>query len=327
VTIPTDDPHAAPSTADHGTNGTNGAVTPGSGDAGLGASGSSGTTVQASSSTTDASSTPALYEPASAGPPSIPPPNGTGSMEPYGDAPEDEEEGMTMLEHLEELRDRLIVCSVALVAGLIVAAIPIPWLTRDSVTQTVMNLVAAPAQGHLQYLQPGEGFITYFQLALMVGFVLALPVITYQLIMFVLPALLPHEKKYLYMALPGAMLSFIIGVLFGYILVIPVAINFLLNWNPADIVMMWQFSEYIGTVSTLLLWMGLAFETPLLMFFLTKLRVIDPVRVARFRKYMLILSFVVGAIITPTPDPLNQTIVSLPLYLLFELGLLLSRLA
>jgi sec-independent protein translocase protein TatC len=324
VTIPTDDPHIAPASADHGTNGTNGTVTPGSGVAGLG---DTSTTVQASTSTTDAPSTPALYEPASAGPPSIPPPNGTGSLEPHGDAPEEEEEGMTMLEHLEELRDRLIICSVALVVGLIIAAIPIPWLTTDSVTQTVMNLVAAPAMGHLQYLQPGEGFITYFQLAMMVGFVLALPVITYQVIGFVLPALLPHEKKYLYMALPGAMLSFIIGVLFGYVLVIPVAINFLLNWNPADIVMMWQFSEYIGTVSTLLLWMGLAFETPLLMFFLTKLRVLDPKRVARFRKYMLILSFVIGAIITPTPDPLNQTIVSLPLYLLFELGLLLSRFA
>jgi sec-independent protein translocase protein TatC len=324
VTIPTDDPHIAPATPDHGTNGTNGTVTPGSGASGLG---DTSTTVQASTSTTDASSTPALYEPASAGPPSIPPPNGTGSMEPHGGAPEDEEEGMTMLEHLEELRDRLIICSVALVVGLVIAAIPIPWLTTDSVTQTVMDLVAAPAKGHLQYLQPGEGFITYFQLAMMVGFVLALPVVTYQVIGFVLPALLPHEKKYLYMALPGAMLSFIIGVLFGYVLVIPVAINFLLNWNPADIVMMWQFSEYIGTVSTLLLWMGLAFETPLLMFFLTKLRVLDPKRVSRFRKYMLILSFVIGAIITPTPDPLNQTIVSLPLYLLFELGLLLSRFA
>jgi sec-independent protein translocase protein TatC len=322
VTIPTDDPHIAPSTADHGTNGT---AAPGSGDSGLG---DTPTTVQASTSTTDASSTPALAEPASAGPPSIPPPNGTGSMEPHGDAPEEEEEeGMTMLEHLEELRDRLIVCSVALVAGLIVAAIPIPWVTQTSVTQTVMELVAAPARDHLQYLQPGEGFITYFQLALMMGFVLALPVITYQLIMFVLPALLPHEKKYLYMALPGAMLSFTVGILFGYILVIPVAIQFLLNWNPIEIDVKWQFSEYIGTVSTLLLWMGLAFETPLLMFFLTKLHVLDPVRVARFRKYMLILSFVIGAIITPTPDPLNQTIVSLPLYLLFELGLLLSRFA
>ena len=161
----------------------------------------------------------------------------------------------------------------------------------------------------------------------MLGFVLGLPVITWQVIAFVLPALLPHEKKYLYMAVPGAMVSFAIGLLFGYVLVLPVAIGFLVNWNPIGITVMWQFSEYIGTVSTLLLYMGLAFETPLLMFFLTKLRILNPVRVARFRKYMLVLSFIIGAIITPTPDPLNQTIVSLPIYLLFEIGLLLSRLA
>jgi len=90
---------------------------------------------------------------------------------------------------------------------------------------------------------------------------------------------------------------------------------------------MWQFSEYIGTVTTLLVYMGLAFETPLLMFFLTKLRIINPYQLARFRKYMLIIAFIIGAMITPTPDPMNQTLVSLPIYLLFELGLLLSRLA
>jgi sec-independent protein translocase protein TatC len=327
VTIPTDDPHIAPSTADHGTNGTNGTVTPASGASGIG---DTTTTVQASSATTDAPSTPALDEPASAGPPSIPPPNGTGSMEPYGDAPEEEEEGMTMLEHLEELRDRLIVCSVALVVGLLISAIPIPFLTNVAVTQEVISIISKPAADHLIFIKPGEGFMTYFQVAMIVAVVLALPVITYQAIGFVLPALLPHEKKYLYMAVPGAMFSFTVGVLFGYILVIPVAIQFLL-WFGTDNIegleVKWAFSEYIDTVSTLLLWMGLSFETPLLMFFLTKLRVLNPQRLVRFRKYALILSFVIGAIITPTPDPLNQTIVSLPLYLLFELGLLLSRFA
>jgi sec-independent protein translocase protein TatC len=323
VTIPTNDPHIAPTTADHGTNGT---VAPPSDAASLG---DSATAVQAGTATSDTASPPAPYEPASPPPPSIPPPNGTGSYEPAGDAPEEyEEEGMTMLEHLEELRNRLVVGSVALVIGMLVSALPIPYLTDgQSVTQMVMKLIAAPADKHLQYITPGEGFVTYFQLALMMGFVLALPVITWQVIAFVLPALLPHEKKYLYMAVPGAMFSFACGLIFGYVLVLPVAIDFLIHWNPIDIDVMWQFSEYIGTVSTLLVYMGLAFETPLLMFFLTKLRVLDPKRAARYRKYVLILAFVIGAMITPTPDPLNQTIVSLPIYLLFEIGLLLSRLA
>jgi sec-independent protein translocase protein TatC len=300
-------------------------VTPGTNGASLAET--SGT-VQADSSTGDAPGAPAPYEPAQP-PASPPPPDGNGALQPFGDAPEEEEEGMTMLEHLEELRDRLIVCSVALIVGLLISAIPIPGLADPpiSVTQAVMDLVAAPAKNNLQYLKPGEGFVTYFQVALMMGFVLALPVLTWQVIAFVLPALLPHEKKYLYMALPGAMISFAFGLLFGYILVLPVAIDFLLKWNPIEIQVMWQFSEYIGTVTTLLLYMGLAFETPLLMFFLTKLRVLDPARAARYRKYVLVLAFIIGAMITPTPDPLNQTLVSLPIYLLFELGLLLSRLA
>jgi sec-independent protein translocase protein TatC len=324
VTLPTEDPHATPGTTTPAAPGTNGALT--SDGSSLA---SAPATVQAHASateTTDAASAPVPYEPALPPAPPSPPDNGT-SFQPSGDAPEEEEEGMTMLEHLEELRNRLIVCSVALVVGLVISAVPIPGLTSSSITQTVMELIARPAEGHLQYLQPGEGFVTYFQLALMMGFVLALPVITWQVIAFVLPALLPHEKKYLYMAVPGGMFSFAVGLLFGYVLVIPVAIQFLINWNPIEIDVKWQFSEYIGTVSTLLLYMGLAFETPLLMYFLTKLRVLNPNRVARFRKYMLVLAFIVGAIITPTPDPLNQTLVSLPIYLLFELGLLLSRLA
>ena len=235
-----------------------------------------------------------------------------------------------MLEHLEELRNRIIVCAVALVMGLVISALPIPFLTSTAVTQEVISIISKPAAGHLIFFRPGEGFVTYFQVALIVALVLALPVITYQVIAFVMPALLPHEKKYLYMAVPGAMASFAVGLLFGYILVVPVAIQFLLVFgtdNIEGLEVKWAFSEYIETVSTLLLWMGLAFETPLLMFFLTKLRILNPARLVRFRKYALILSFLIGAMITPTPDPLNQTLVSLPIYLLFELGLLLSRLA
>jgi len=322
VTIPTDDPHAAPGTVSPGTNG---ALT--SGPDGAGLAGSSA--VQADSSTSDASGAPVPYEPALP-PASPPPPDGNGALLAYGDSPEEEEEGMTMLEHLEELRNRIIVCAVALVVGLIISSLPIPFLTEQSVTQEVIRIISTPAADHLQFIKPGEGFVTYFQVALIVALVLALPVLTYQVIAFVMPALLPHEKKYLYMAVPGGMISFAIGLLFGYVLVIPVAIQFLLQFgadNIPGLEVKWAFAEYIETVTTLLFWMGISFETPLLMFFLTKLRILSPDRLVRFRKYALILAFVIGAMITPTPDPLNQTLVSLPLYLLFELGLLLSRLA
>ena len=232
-----------------------------------------------------------------------------------------------MLEHLEELRTRVIVMSVALAVGLALSSIPVPGYS--SLTWNVINVVNAPAAGNLQVIKPGELFITYLKVALVVGGALAMPVLIYQTMAFVMPALHPHEKKYLYMAAPGVTFSFVIGILFGYLLLLPFAINFLLNFGVAEsgVEVKWSFGEYVSTVTTLLFWMGLAFETPLVMFFLTKLRVLNVDRLVGFRKYALILAFVVGAIITPTPDPLNQTIVSVPLYLLFELGILFSKLA
>lgn len=327
MTTPTDDPQITPAV---GAPTENGALTTGTNGVGHVPADSA---IQVNGTVTDTPSAPVPYEPAQ--PPSVPPPPPTGgppdgmAEPPPGE--EEEEEGMTMLEHLEELRDRIIVCAVALVVGLVISAVPIPYVTQDSVTQAVIGIIGQPAAGHLIFIRPGEGFITYFQVAMIVAIVLALPVITYQAIAFVLPALLPHEKKYLYMAIPGAMFSFLCGLIFGYVLLLPVAIQFLITFGTGNveggIEVKWAFGEYIDTVTTLLFWMGLSFETPLLMFFLTKLRVLSPQRIASYRKYAFVLAFVIGAIITPTPDPLNQTIVSLPLYLLFELGLLLSRLA
>jgi sec-independent protein translocase protein TatC len=264
------------------------------------------------------------------------PPNGTALATSSAHEIDDveEEEGMTMLEHLEELRIRIIICSVALAAGLAVSALPIPYLfhgdpDRASVTQFVQSVLVLPAAGKLQYLEPGEGFIAYFQVALTLSLVFAMPVIIWQGMAFVLPALHAHEKKYLYMALPGALGSFCVGVAFGYMLVLPTAIGFLINFNTDAIGVeaKWQYLKYIETITMLLLWMGLSFETPLLMFFLTKLRVLNPQRMAGFRRYAIVLAFIVGAMITPTPDPLNQTLVSLPIYLLFEVGIQVSKLA
>ncbi|MBA2451481.1 MAG: twin-arginine translocase subunit TatC [Chloroflexi bacterium] len=272
---------------------------------------------------------PAATEVATLEPPPPPPlpPDPSGGASPTPDGADEEEEGMTMLEHLEELRTRVIVMSVALAVGLALSSIPVPGYS--ALTWNVISVVTLPAQGYLQSLQPGEIFLTYLKVALVVAGALAMPVLIYQMMAFVMPALHPHEKKYLYMAAPGVTLSFVLGILFGYLLLLPFAITFLLNFGVVEsgVDVKWSFGAYVGTVTTLLFWMGLAFETPLVMFFLTKLRVLNVDRMVGFRKYALILAFVAGAVITPTPDPLNQTIVSVPLYLLFELGILFSKLA
>jgi sec-independent protein translocase protein TatC len=241
---------------------------------------------------------------------------------------EPEEEGMTMLEHLEELRQRIIASAIAFILGLIISAVPLPPDWRSNLTWSLVNAVIEPVGfEHIQAIKPAEVFFTYFQVAMLIGLALAMPVILYQVMAFVTPALLPHEKKYFYMAVPGATLSFVIGALFGYELILPAAVKFLIAFGGDTVQQRWSFSEYADTATTLLFWMGLAFEMPLAIFFLCKLRVLSVQRLRGLRKYVLVGAFIVGAIITPTPDPFNQTLVSLPLYFLFEIGLLLARLA
>lgn len=248
-------------------------------------------------------------------PPASPPPN-------------EPDDGMTMLEHLEELRQRLIASAIAFVLGLIASAIPLPPTWEKNLAWTIIDAVVVIIGVHnLQAIQPGEVFFTYFQVALLIGFSIALPVILFQAMAFVLPALYQQERKYLYMAVPGALASFLIGISFGYLIVVPAAITFLFSFGQGSIEQKWSFSAYVDAVTTLLFWMGVAFEMPLTIFFLCKIHVLNVQRLKRFRKYALLGSFIIGALITPTPDPFNQTLVSLPIYLLFEIGILLARLA
>jgi sec-independent protein translocase protein TatC len=246
--------------------------------------------------------------------------------EPESHAPGDKE--MTLLEHLEELRGRLVAMALALVAGVAISVIPIP--TLNSLTGYLFDLIVNEAKVNgvtVIATRPGESFFTYLQVALVVGAAIAMPVIIYQILAFVAPALYANEKKYLYIAVPGVFFSFICGVLFCYFLTLPFATRFLAGFMSGTIEPFWSASNYVDFVATFLFWVGVMFELPIIMFFLSKLGVVSHQRMAKFRKYALVLAFVIGAAITPTPDPINQTIVSLPIYFLFELGVILARFA
>jgi sec-independent protein translocase protein TatC len=239
-------------------------------------------------------------------------------------APGDRE--MTMLEHLEELRSRLVASVISVVVGILVAIVPIPGF--DSIAHFVVKLLSDRAPGgKLLALGPGEAFFTYLQVSLLIGVAIAMPVIIYQLLAFVTPALYETERKYLFIAVPGVTLSFAVGMLFCYWLMLPFAIAFLGGFEPDIFSQQWAAERYLDFVTTFLFWVGVTFELPIVMYFLTKLGVVSAKRLSSFRKYAFVLSFVVGAIITPTPDPVNQTIVSMPIYFLFELGILLARFA
>lgn len=258
-----------------------------------------------------------------------PSPNGVDAAPPpvdTGHAPADRE--MTMLEHLQELRSRLVVSVLAILGGIIIAIIPIP--TYGSLTYVLIKKLTDEANRAgvvVQVIQPGEGFFTFVEVALVIGAALAMPVIIYQVLAFVTPALYENEKKYLYFAVPGVTLSFLAGVLFCYFLLLPFAIRFLGGFASDVFRPQWTAENYLKFITTFLFWVGLIFELPIVMFFLTKSGIVSLERLIRFRKYAFVLAFVIGAIITPTPDPVNQTIVSLPIYLLFELGVILARFA
>jgi len=154
-----------------------------------------------------------------------------------------------------------------------------------------------------------------------------MPVIIYQLVLFMLPALKPHERRYLYIIVPGATISFVVGLAFAYFALLPFAVRYLLAFGGDIARAQWTIGEYIGFVTTILLWMGVAFETPLVIFFLAKVGIITPAMLSHYRRYAILAIAVVAAVITPTPDPFNMMIVMVPLFLLYEAGVLLARLA
>lgn len=168
-------------------------------------------------------------------------------------------------------------------------------------------------------------FATYVKVALLAGMALAIPFVVYQGIMFVVPGLTPKERRYVYIWLPYVALSFAAGVLFGFYIVLPSAVRFLLTFGSDIATPQIRIGNYISTVSTLLFWMGVVFELPVVLLLLTKLGVLNRRILAQNRKYAVLVAFALAAIITPTPDPLNQTLVAVPIVLLYELSIFLAR--
>jgi sec-independent protein translocase protein TatC len=227
-------------------------------------------------------------------------------------------------EHLVELRHRTIRAGLALVAASAVSVL---------FTGKVMELLVRPAGGLKPiFLRPTELFFTYFKVALLVGLCLALPYIIFQILAFISPAMEdPGEKKtfrslVLFGALPGT-LFFLAGVTFCYVVMLPFALQYLRSFGSDIAEAQWTIASYISFVLTFLVGIGLVFETPLIMFVAAKTGVMSARKYVSYWRYAVVLIFVVAALVTPTPDPVNLTLVAAPLLLLYGLGILLSRFA
>lgn len=225
---------------------------------------------------------------------------------------------MSLLEHLEELRDRLIRSAIAVFVGTLIAA---------TFTRQILFLLISPYGNKLQVLGPTEGIAIYFRVALTAGLVLAMPVLIYQFLMFVVPGLEENEKRYVRWGVPFASILFLIGVAFAWYILIPAAIGFLSSWQPDIFLQEWQSKQYIPFVTSLVFWIGVSFETPLILFILTKLGIVSPQFLLRQWRFAVIIIAIMSAMITPTVDPFNMALVMLPLFTLYGISILLSYLA
>ena len=230
-----------------------------------------------------------------------------------------DEKKLTVLEHLAELRTRLIRATLATAVTTGISFI---------FARQIFEFLLVPA-GPMKpvFIEVTEMLGAYFKVALYSGLILASPILIYEILGFVLPAMTRRERSYAIRLLPAIAISFGIGIAFGYYILLPPAINFLLNFGAEIATPQIRIGNYISVVMRLILWVGIAFETPVIMFFLAKLHLVNYPMLARSRRYAYVAAFVLGAIITPTFDPINQSLVAGPLIVLFELGLLLVRFA
>ena len=252
----------------------------------------------------------------------------------------DRDRELSLIQHLGELRDRLMVAAIAVVLTTIVAfvfsvdiirilLIPVncSWLHIDPnhFPYLVPDYICQENRTKLIALSPTENFTTFLRVSLFSGIALAMPVILYEIYAYIDPALFPRERRFLRLTALPVLGLFVLGMAFCYFVLLPNAIKFLINFGADVIENQLRASDYISFVTTFILGVGLVFEVPVIIYTVVRVGVVQRSWLAKQRRYVFLLAFVVGAVITPTPDPFNQTIVAVPMYLLFELGLFLAR--
>lgn len=254
-------------------------------------------------------------------PPVKPPP----AQSPPPRPPRDEEgpRVLTILEHLQELRYRVMVSGGALIVGMVVAFWPL--------TGWFIDFLKQPAEDRIEnfetfFFDPLEGWTTYLSVSMLLGLAIAMPVIVYQFLAFVGPGLTRDERRWLYPIVIGASLSFLAGAAFAYYVELRPFLGFLLE-PPGNIgEPLISVKKYIGFVTRLLLVMGLVFELPMIVMGLAKLGVVTSGKLVGWWRHAIIFAFVAAAIVTPTIDPVNQGIVAGPIIILYFIGIGLAKL-
>jgi sec-independent protein translocase protein TatC len=223
---------------------------------------------------------------------------------------------LSFMDHIRELRRRLLISVIAIFIGAVVCFIFYNW---------IFTLLEYPAQNfNFTSIDMTERASAVMMVTVAGGIILAMPVIVYEVIMFVAPALTPREKRWVLLIVPWIFLMFIGGVVFGFMVLAPWTMKFLYNFGSGVASFFPRISSYVSFLTKLVLMVGFLFEMPVITTFLARIRILKPEWLVRRRPIAVILAFVIGAILTP-PDPVTQTILALPLLILYEMSIFLAK--
>jgi sec-independent protein translocase protein TatC len=229
---------------------------------------------------------------------------------------------MTFLDHIEELRWRIIYAIIGVMVFTIVA-----WIFIDPLVEVVLLKPARDAGASLQNLRPFGQLFLFVQVAIIVGIVASLPNIFYQLWQFIAPALKYRERKYILWIVFFSSFCFLAGIVFAYFVMLPLTMKFAEQFGTAEIANKFAIDEYMSIIISVMLAAGLVFELPMVSFFLSKLGILTPKFMRKYRRHAIVIILVLAAILTPGADPVSQVILAVPLVLLYEISIFISKLS
>ena len=231
------------------------------------------------------------------------------------------DKSLTLTEHLEELRSRVFWTIVWWIVASCICYNFVPQLLEFTREQFLNDKV------QLIFTHPTDAFIAYLKVAMVAGLFLSSPITMYHITMFVAPGLRPVEKKWIFRLIPVSIILFCLGVTFAFFVVLPVTLHFFLSFQTGALNPLFDVGEYLGFITGILALCGASFQLPLLLFFLSLMGIINSQQLREGRRIAIFMSALIAAVATPTPDAFTMSVVALPLWILFELSVILIRIS
>lgn len=225
---------------------------------------------------------------------------------------------MSFIDHFNDLRKRLLRALIALAIG---------TMASFSLGDRLLQILLVPIGGmeNIQSIEVTENISVFMRISLLAGFIIALPVITYQVMAFIIPGLKPNEKRFIFVSIPFITIMFLGGVAFAYYIMLPAAVPFLVGFLGIPTTP--RLANYIAFVTSLLFWIGISFQMPLVVYILARIGLVTASALAKQWRLAIVGIAILAAVISPTVDPINMGLLMLPLLVLYALSIFMALIA